>query len=103
MTRRIKYYCPYRITYRSPRYGKFVTVPKGYPSDGATGAFDIWSESWWVHDALTDRGTWDDGTPCTNWQASAVIGDILKHEGRRFRAVYWRWFTYGARRLAGHK
>jgi len=88
------YTCPYQIVYYSPRYQKTATVPQGYPSDGATGGVDIWSEAWWVHDLLCDRGTWDDGTPCTNWQASRVIGDILRSEGRRWRAVGWRWATW---------
>ena len=89
-----KYTCPYRIEYYSKRYDKTIVVPEGYPSDGATGAFDIWSESWWVHDKLCDKGTWDDGTPITNWQASTVLGDILLSEGRVFRSVYWWWFTF---------
>lgn len=88
------YYCPKEIVYESPRYKKTVTVPEGYPSDGATGAIDIYSDSWWVHDVLCDRGTFDDGTPCTNWQASQVLQDILKKEGRWFRSKYWFWFTW---------
>lgn len=90
-----KYTRPADLVYTSPRYGKTVTVPKGYRSDGATGpAIDIWSDAWWVHDVLCDRGTWDDGTPCTNWQASAVLADILADEGRWARAIYWRWSTW---------
>lgn len=89
-----KYNCPYTINYYSERYGKSVTVTKGYPSDGATGALDIWSEGWWVHDVLCDRGTWDDGTPCTNWQASTILSDILKAEGRKYRAIYWKYMTF---------
>lgn len=81
--------------YHSPRYGKSVTVPAGYVSDGASGpAVDIYSEGWWVHDVLCDRGTWDDGTPCNNWQASTVLHDILKSEGRYVRAFSWRWATW---------
>lgn len=83
------YKAPIEIKYFSPRYKKFVTVPKGYVSDGATGASDIYSKAWWVHDMLCDRGTWDDGTPVTNWQASSVLSDILKDEGRWFRARTW--------------
>ena len=89
-----KYICPYTIYYTSPRFNKTVTVLKGYKSDGATGAMDIWSESWWVHDVLCARGTWDDGTPVTNWQASQVLQDILKQEGRWFRSKYWFWATW---------
>jgi hypothetical protein len=80
---------PGEYIYRSPRYGKTVTVVDGYESDGATGADDLWSESWWVHDVLCERGTWDDGTPATNWQASRVLADILLAEGRYVRAYPW--------------
>lgn len=83
------YLCPKTIIYNSPRYGKTVSVPEGYESDGATGAIDIWSEGWWVHDRLCERGTWDDGTMCNNWQASTVLSDILRSEGRWIRAIYW--------------
>lgn len=89
-----KYLCPYEIKYFSERYRKWVTVEKGYPSDGATGGFDIWSEAWWVHDLLCDRGTWDDGTPVTNWQASQVLQDILVDEDRYFRSKTWFWATW---------
>jgi len=84
-----KYELPYTITYYSERYNKSVVVPKGYKSDGATGAMDIWSEGWWVHDKLCDTGTWSDGSPCNNWQASTVLADILNEEGRWFRSKYW--------------
>lgn len=80
--------------YFSPRYEKWVTVPKGYLSDGATGASDIFSDSWWIHDKLCDTGTWDDGTCCSNWQASHVISDILQVEGRWIRARRWFWATW---------
>ncbi len=77
------------IVYYSKRYNKFITVPFNYPSDGATGAIDIDSDSWWVHDKLCDTGKFDDGTPCTNFQASTVLSDILRSEGRWCRAIYW--------------
>ena len=89
------YRAPRKIRYESPRYpGKTITVPEGYESDGATGAFDICSDSWWVHDVICDRATWDDGTPINAWQAAAVLSDILASEGRWARAIYWRWTTY---------
>lgn len=78
----------------SLRYKKWVTVPKGYTSDGATWALDIFSDSWWFHDKLCDTGKWDDGTCVSNWQASHVLGDVLSHEGRKYRAIYWFWFTW---------
>ena len=89
----IKYRNKEEIVYHSPRYNRYITVPKGYPSDGATFAVDIYSDAWWVHDLMCDRGTWDDGAPCTNLQASRVLSDILKSEKRRFRSVYWFWCT----------
>ena len=91
-----------QITYYSSRYNKRVTVPKGYMSDGATGAIDIKdSTSWWVHDWLCDVGRFDDGTECTNWQASAILSDILVEEGHRIRSVTWRWttFLFGGKKL----
>lgn len=98
------YKLPYTIYYHSRRYDKNVTVPAGFLSDGATGAMDIWSEGWWVHDWLCGNwlgegpkppiGQWDDGTKLTNWQASQVLQDILASEGRWFRSKYWFWSTY---------
>ena len=82
------------IRYYSVRYQRAVTVKSGACSDGATGAFDIKSASWWVHDALCEKCTWDNGEPLTNWQASSVLSDILRSEGRWFRAITWRWATW---------
>lgn len=76
------------ITYDS-RYGKQVHLQAGMRSDGATGAWDIISISWWVHDKLCNTGVFSDGTPCTNLQASTILSDILKSEGRWFRARSW--------------
>ena len=98
----------YRVTeechYFSPRYAKTVTILEGFLSDGATGAVDIVSNAWIVHDWLCGNwmgegpepppGQWDDGSDVTNWQASTVLGDILISEGRPFRAVYWWWATW---------
>ena len=88
------YLLPYTIRYVSPRYKKRITVPMDYRSDGATGAFDIVSESWWVHDLICERGTWDDGTQITAWVAARVLSDILAAEGRWARSIYWRWTTF---------
>lgn len=82
------------LVYWSARYGKYVTVPEGYSSDGATGAVDIYSDSWWVHDKLCDTGKFDDGTYCTNVQASTILCDILRSEGRWLRALYWWPVTF---------
>ena len=77
------------IDYYSMRYGKRVVCNKGMRSDGATGAFDIFSEAWWVHDQLCDSGVFADGTRCTTFQASMVLRDILLSEGHWFRAHSW--------------
>ena len=90
----VKYRCPIEIKYYSPRYDKYATVPLNYPSDGATGGIDIWSKSWWVHDLLCGRGTWDDGVKITNWEASQVLRDILISENRKIRAFWWFWATW---------
>jgi hypothetical protein len=82
------------IKYYSERYNRFVTVPVGFVSDGATGAFDISSKSWWVHDKLCKECIWDDGTPATNWQASWVLSDILYSENRGLRSFYWGWMSF---------
>ncbi|MEJ1409387.1 MAG: hypothetical protein RPU60_04100 [Candidatus Sedimenticola sp. (ex Thyasira tokunagai)] len=71
-----------------------MSAKAGYRSDGASGAMDIRSLGWWVHDMLCDRGTWDDGTPCTNWEASTVLADILRDEGRWARSLYWWGATW---------
>jgi len=71
------------------RYGKLVTAKKGMKSDGATYALDLNSRSWWIHDQLCNTGLFDDGSLCSNLQASSIIYDILKDEGRWFRARSW--------------
>ena len=77
-------------TYFSKRYGKEVCIRKSdKPYDGATGAFDIDSFGWLFHDVLCRDGRFDDGSACTNLQASAVLGDILASEGRWFRRNSW--------------
>lgn len=113
---RMKYILLRQIDYYSKRYDKFVKLRIGYRSDGATGVVDISgpipsqviatgevvfkSKGWWVHDKLCDTGTWSDGTKCTNLQASMVLSDILREEGRYIRA--WRWF-WGTWLLGGGK
>jgi len=89
-----KYNCPKEIRYWSKRYKKLIVVSKDYPSDGATFAVDIYSDSWWVHDKLCDTGVFEDGTPCTNLQASKICRDILYSEGRWARGTYWLWATF---------
>ncbi len=83
----------YRVTksyvYYSSRYSKLITCAVNMISDGATGAIDINSASWLVHDQLCDTGLFDDGTKCNNLQASAILSDILSEEGRWFRSYTW--------------
>ena len=74
--------------------GKYITVPRHYISDGATGAIDIESKGWWVHDWLCDGMGFDDGSPCSNWNASRILSAILLKEKRVFRAIYWRVATF---------
>jgi len=83
-----------RYLYYSVRYDKHVQLMVGDRSDGATGAFDIQSLSWWVHDKLCITGQWEDGTKLTNWQCSRVLSDILWDEGRYFRSGYWLFATF---------
>lgn len=82
------------IRYYSKRYNKYVRIWKGDRSDGATGAMDITSLGWWVHDNLCENGVWADGTEITNWQASRVLSDILWSEGRWVRAFGWLFPTF---------
>jgi hypothetical protein len=84
----ISYLLHEQIKYFSPRYKKWVTVQPG-EYDGSTGGEDVLSAGWLVHDQLCRSNEWDDFTHCTNWQASHVLYDILKSEGRWFRARSW--------------
>lgn len=77
------------IRYYSFRYKKHITVVVPYESDGATGAMDIVSASWWVHDWICTYWKFDEGTPITKFMASTILSDILKSEGRWFRARTW--------------
>ncbi len=77
------------FVYYPERYDKYVTVRKGYVSDGATGARDVDSKGWWVHDVVKESKRFDDDSECTNWQASNILSDILKSEGYWFRARSW--------------
>jgi hypothetical protein len=77
------------MRYYSGRYDLWVVARTGDNFDGATGAMDIDSRSWIFHDILCRDGVFEDGTICTNWQASMVMSDILASEGRWFRKVTW--------------
>jgi hypothetical protein len=85
-------------------------MKKGYKSDGASGAIDIdgpivvkdlinggylkKSLSYFVHDKLCEDMCWADGTPCSNWQASQVLKDILYDEGHWVRDRWWFLSTW---------
>ena len=77
------------LKYFSERYRRWVVARKGDVFDGATGAIDIDSKGWIIHDVLCRDGVFEDGTKCTNLMASNVLSDILKDEGRWFRARTW--------------
>lgn len=84
---------PYKLltpfSYYSKRYNKIIRCRMHMRSDGATGARDIKTMGWWVHDQLCDTGLFEDGTKCTNIQASTILYDILRSEGYWFRARTW--------------
>lgn len=89
-----KWLCTETYGYYSPRYDKRITVEMGEKSDGATGAFDIPSAAWFVHDKICKTGQFDDATKVTAWQAANILRDILTSEGRRWRGYYWHWSTF---------
>ena len=82
------------FTYYSPRYLKTITVPSRFYSDGATYAPDLNTDAWWIHDVVCRYGKFDDGTLCTNRQASAILYDILIEDGFRVWPTLWRVATY---------
>lgn len=77
------------ICYFSPRYNKWVRVGAKDWSDGATGAPDIDSFGWIFHDELKKDKVFADKTKCSNLKASFILSDILKVEGKWFRARSW--------------
>ena len=89
----IRYSVFVEFSYYSPRYKKTVIAKCGDDFDGATGAKDINSFGWIVHDVLKRDKCFSDGSHCSNNQASNVLYDILKSEGRWFRARSWYWST----------
>lgn len=90
---KMKYTTDEEFSYYSKRYDKVVTIEKGYQSDGATYAPDLSWTAFFVHDILCDRGTWDDGSQVTRWEASNVYSDILKEKGF-IQAYHRKWLTY---------
>ena len=78
--------------YHSSMFNQDVEIFEGDRSDGASGAFDIKSNSWWIHDKICKTGCWKSGQKMCNFVASTVIGNILATEGHYRRSVYW-WFA----------
>lgn len=91
---KFKYRLKVDISYYSTRYDCIVRGKKGEVFDGATGAIDIDSYGWVIHDILCRDGCFADGTPCNNWQASMVLHDVLRSEGRWFRKYTWFLATW---------
>lgn len=84
-----KYKVKSNLAYYSKRYDKWITVKAGDKSDGATSAPDIDSWCWLIHDDLCNFGVFEDGSKCTNWQASMILSDILREEKRYLRSLTW--------------
>jgi len=80
--------------YCSPRYCKSIALCNGEFSDGASGALDIDSNAWLVHDVIFKYKIWEDGTYITRTQCAMVLHDILKSEGYYVRAKTWLVATY---------
>jgi hypothetical protein len=78
----------------SRRYDKYITALEGEFFDGASGAIDVCPMAWIPHDVLCRDGKFDDGTPCTNLQASHVVSDQLKIYGRGVRSKTWFLATF---------
>ena len=93
-TKKIFYEVHTPYSFYSERYKQWVTCHIGMISDGATGALDINSFAWLVHDRLCDTGMFDDGTLCTNLQASSVCSDVLRRDGYWFRTYSWKLMTF---------
>lgn len=81
------------FTYYSPRYYRSVTVKAGI-FDGATGAMDVTTKGWWVHDQVCNDPFFDDGSPITATMAATILYDILDEEGRWFRKFTWSSATF---------
>jgi hypothetical protein len=80
--------------YFSPRYRKALTIPQGYPSNGANAVKDKCPTAFFVHDYICNEGEWDDETQMCNREASTVYADILKENGFWWRSKI-RWLgTY---------
>ena len=77
------------IRYYSKRYKKWIVVPKGFISDGATFAIDITTRAWWIHDLLCKENKFEDGTKCNRWQSSMILSDCLWEDDYRIQSILW--------------
>ena len=84
-----KYLLLDEIVYYSKRYDRYVTVYKGFISDGATFAMDITTRAWWIHDILCHTYKFDDGSKCNRWKSSRILCDCLWEDGYWIRAFLW--------------
>lgn len=84
-----KYTLAEDFVYHDPRYKKSITLYRGMRSDGSTGGVDLYSGYWGVHDAICNRGKWDDGSRISNWQASKIASYILRKEYATNETRYW--------------
>ena len=84
----------HNIAYHSMRYNKWIVIEAGDKSDGATYAKDISTFGWLFHDELKSSLCFFDGSDCTNWQASMILGDLLSLSGRWFRRYTWAASTF---------
>ena len=61
----------------SKRYGKFLTIPDEFPSNGADVVKDLCPTGFFNHDFCCHHGKFDDGSRMYNLQASFIYYDIL--------------------------
>ena len=84
-----KYRLLEQIEYFSERYEKWVVVEVGFVSDGATGAADLTTRAWWLHDKVCVTKKFADGSRCNRWQGSMILSDTLWEDGYRPQAILW--------------
>jgi|GEM_PF-2350144 len=76
----------YQVTnyksYYSKRYDKTMEIHPGEIYDGATWFRDLNTFGWLYHDVLKRDECFADGSRCSNFQASMIIRDISREEGR---------------------
>ena len=81
------------VIYYSERY-KGTILAKAGIYDGATGAVDILSLAWVIHDQICNEPFFSDGRKITAWMAASILSDILKQEKRWFRSFTWKYMTF---------